>query len=159
MVSSLIFIRRCGIIRFTRPSSVGLITDSLALIGGAFPLFFDAAMLFLDPLPDDLRPGELFRFTAFVQLFQRFLVQTDAEHEVLGVVGQLRAFVDAQAVHLFSLWVQSNSNVATKKSQVFLKKFPPMSRRAAPQSLLLKGGAPVRKLGRRIAFCEAKYTK
>ena len=39
-------------------------------MGGLF-LFFDAAVLFLDPLTDDLRPGELFRFAALVQLFQR----------------------------------------------------------------------------------------
>lgn len=55
------------------------------VVGGLF-LFFDSAMLFLDPLPDNLRPRELLRFAAFVQLFQRFLVQTDPEHEVLGVV-------------------------------------------------------------------------
>lgn len=55
------------------------------VVGGLF-LFFDAAMLFLDPLPDDLRPGELLCFAAFVQLFQRFLVQPDPEHEVLGIV-------------------------------------------------------------------------
>ena len=88
-------------------------------------------MLFLDPLTDDLRPGELFRFAALIQLFQRLLVQPDPEHEVLGVVGQLRAFVDAQAIHLFSLWAQSNYSVATKKSQVFFEKNSPLSRRAA----------------------------
>ena len=54
-------------------------------MGGLF-LFFDTAMLFLDPLPDDFGPGELFRFAALVQLFQRLLVQPDAEHEVLGIL-------------------------------------------------------------------------
>ena len=81
-------------------------------------------MLFLDPFSDNLRPGETFCFTALVQLFQRFLVQTDAEHEVLGTVGQLCAFVYAQTVHLFSLWAQTYCIVATEKSQeVFRKKF------------------------------------
>ena len=121
-------------------------------------LFFDAAMLFLDPLSDDLRPRELFRFTAFVQLFQRFLVQTDAEHEVLGVVRYRTASVCSHCVTTF-LVATTIIYCCDVKVKWFLKKFPPLFRRAAPQSLLLKGGAPVRKLGRRIAFCEAKYTK
>lgn len=89
---------------------------------GAFPLFFDSAMLFLDPLPDNFRPGELLRFTALVQLFQRLLVQTDAKHKILGTVGQLCTLVYAQTVHLFSLWAQSYCSVATEKSQEVFRK-------------------------------------
>ena len=108
------------------------------VVGGLF-LFFDTAMLFLDPLPDDFGPGELFRFTALVQLCQCLFVQTDAEYKVFGIFRKRTASAYGQSIHHLS-WSYNNYILILQKSQeVFRKKFRRCLRAAAV--LLLFYGA------------------
>ena len=94
----------------------------VCFLGLASTLFFDAAVLFLDPISDDLRPGKLLCFTALVQLLQRLFVQPDTEYEILGILRYRTASACDQSVHRLS-WSHNNYILIPQKVKRFLKKF------------------------------------
>lgn len=82
-----------------------------------FLFFLYLGVLLIYSIPNNIGLAFFCAFTNKFQLSLCFCVNTDSKRFVFRGVGKPCAFFDTQAFHLFSLWVQTNYSVTTKKSQ------------------------------------------